>query len=98
MAIETRSVRWDADLIKQAVMRELNRGGQVYFVHTRVMDIESLADKIQSIVPEARIAIVHGQMGENELEKNMYDFVKARADTLGAADKEQIVRTHHATQ
>ncbi len=64
------------------VMRELNRGGQVYFVHTRVMDIESLADKIQSIVPEARIAIVHGQMGENELEKNMYDFVKARADIL----------------
>jgi transcription-repair coupling factor (superfamily II helicase) len=82
MAIETRIVRWDADLIKQAVMRELNRGGQVYFVHTRVMDIESLADKIQSIVPEARIAIVHGQMGENELEKNMYDFVKARADIL----------------
>lgn len=82
MAIETRIVRWDADLIKQAVMRELNRGGQVYFVHTRVMDIESLADKIQSIVPEARIAIVHGQMGESELEKNMYDFVKARADIL----------------
>ncbi len=82
MAIETRIVRWDDQLIKQAVMRELNRGGQVYFVHTRVMDIESLADKIQSIVPEARIAIVHGQMGENDLEKNMYDFVKARADIL----------------
>ena len=84
MAIETRIVRWDADLIKQAVMRELNRGGQVYFVHTRVMDIESLADRIQSIVPEARIAIVHGQMGEHDLEKNMYDFVKARADILVA--------------
>ena len=84
MAIETRIVRWDADLIRQAVMRELNRGGQVYFVHTRVMDIESLADRIQSIVPEARIAIVHGQMGEHELEKNMYEFVKARADILVA--------------
>ena len=84
MAIETRIVRWDADLIRQAVMRELNRGGQVYFVHTRVMDIESLADRIQSIVPEARIAIVHGQMGEHDLEKNMYEFVKARADILVA--------------
>ena len=84
MAIETRIVRWDADLIRQAVMRELNRGGQVYFVHTRVMDIESFADRIQSIVPEARIAIVHGQMGEHELEQNMYEFVKARADILVA--------------
>ncbi|RLS59273.1 MAG: transcription-repair coupling factor [Planctomycetota bacterium] len=82
MAIETRIVRWDADLIRQAVMRELNRGGQVYFVHTRVMDIESLADRIQSIVPEAKIAIVHGQMGEHELEQNMYEFVKGRADIL----------------
>ena len=82
MAIETRIVRWDDQLIKQAVMRELNRGGQVYFVHTRVMDIESLADRIQNIVPEARIAIVHGQMGEHELEQNMFDFVKARADVL----------------
>ena len=82
MAIETRIVRWDDELIKQAVMRELNRGGQVYFVHTRVMDIESLADRIQSIVPEARIAIVHGQMGEHDLEQNMYAFVKAQADVL----------------
>lgn len=82
MAIETRIVRWDDELIKQAVMRELNRGGQVYFVHTRVMDIESLADRIQSIVPEARIAIVHGQMGEHDLEQNMYAFVKAKADVL----------------
>ncbi len=82
MAIETRIVRWDDQLIKQAVMRELNRGGQVYFVHTRVMDIESLADRIQNIVPEARIAIVHGQMGEHDLEQNMYAFVKAQADIL----------------
>ena len=82
MAIETRIVRWDDQLIKQAVMRELNRGGQVYFVHTRVMDIESLADRIQNIVPEARIAIVHGQMGEHDLEQNMYAFVKAQADVL----------------
>ncbi len=81
MAIETRIVRWDADLIKQAVMRELNRGGQVYFVHTRVMDIESLAERFKAS-SEARIAIVHGQMGESELEKNMYDFVKARAYIL----------------
>lgn len=84
MAIETRIVRWDRELIRQAVMREMNRGGQVYFVHSRVMDIKSLARQIQSIVPEARIAIVHGQMGEHELEQNMYEFVKGQADILVA--------------
>jgi transcription-repair coupling factor (superfamily II helicase) len=82
MAIETRIARWDADLIRQAIVREMNRGGQVFFVHNKVYDIESVADRIQSIVPEARVTIVHGQMGENELERNMLDFVRHRADIL----------------
>jgi len=82
MAIETRIVRWDADLIKQAIVREMNRGGQVFFVHNKVYDIEFIAERLQNIVPDARIAIVHGQMNEHELEKNMLDFVRHRADIL----------------
>ncbi|AMV19893.1 transcription-repair coupling factor [Planctomyces sp. SH-PL14] len=82
MAIETRIVRWDADLIKQAIVREMNRGGQVFFVHNKVWDIKFVAERLQAIVPDARIAIVHGQMNENELERNMLDFVRHRADIL----------------
>jgi transcription-repair coupling factor (superfamily II helicase) len=84
LAIETRICRFDADLIRQAIVRELNRGGQVYFVHNRVYDIESLADRIQSIVPEARIGIVHGQMSEHELEDTMVAFVGGTLDLLMA--------------
>ncbi len=82
--IETRIVRWDGDLIRQAVVRELNRGGQIYFVHNRVYDIQGVIDKLQQIVPEARITCVHGQMNEHELERNMLDFVRGRADILVA--------------
>ena len=84
LAIETRICRFDQELIRQAIIRELNRGGQVYFVHNRVYDIETFADRIQSMVPEARIGIVHGQMGEHELEDTMVAFVSAKLDVLVA--------------
>jgi len=84
LAIETRICRFDADLIRQAIVRELNRGGQIYFVHNRIYDIETLADRIQSIVPEARIGIVHGQMSEHELEDTMVAFVGGKLDLLMA--------------
>lgn len=85
LAIETRICRFDAQLIRQAIIRELNRGGQVYFVHNRVYDIETIADRVQSIVPEARIGIVHGQMGEqHELEETMVAFVSGKLDVLVA--------------
>ncbi len=84
MAIETRVGRWDANQIRHAVVRELNRGGQVYFVHNRVYNIRSIADRLQKIIPEARIGIVHGQMPEHELETNMLDFVRGRTDILVA--------------
>ena len=64
LSIETRIVRFDAQLIRNAILRELNREGQVYFVHNRVHNIQELANKLASIVPEARLAIVHGQMSE----------------------------------
>jgi transcription-repair coupling factor (superfamily II helicase) len=81
-AIETRIVRFDEELIRNAIVRELNRGGQIYFVHNRVYDIESVADRIQTIVPEAQIAIGHGQMPGEQLEEAMYEFVTGRTDVL----------------
>jgi transcription-repair coupling factor (superfamily II helicase) len=83
-AIETRILRWDDDTIKRAIHRELNRDGQVYFVHNRVYDIASIADRVQSIVPEARIGIAHGQMGGEALEKTMLGFIRAEFDILVA--------------
>ncbi|WP_417850335.1 transcription-repair coupling factor [Thalassoglobus sp.] len=84
LPVETRIARWDADMIRSAVMREFNRGGQVYFVHNRVFDIKSVADRLQQIVPEAEIVIAHGQMTPEELEVNMGKFVNGTADILVA--------------
>ena len=83
-AIETRILRLDDETIKRAIHRELNRDGQVYFVHNRVYDIQTIADRIQAIVPEARIAIAHGQMGGEALEKTMLAFIRREADILVA--------------
>jgi transcription-repair coupling factor (superfamily II helicase) len=82
LAIETRVTRFEPQLVRHAVMRELNRGGQIYFVHNRVHDIEKVSQRLREIVPEARLAIGHGQMAENELERVMIDFVDHRFDLL----------------
>ena len=82
VAVETRVTRWSNTLIRNAIVRELDRGGQVYFVHNRVKDIEAVAKKLQFIAPEATIAIGHGQMNEGELEKVMVDFVNGHFDIL----------------
>jgi transcription-repair coupling factor (superfamily II helicase) len=84
LAIETRIVRFDKQLIRHAILRELNREGQVYFVHNRVHDIHTVADKVRQIVPEARLAVVHGQMAADELEEEMLRFVQRDADVLVA--------------
>jgi transcription-repair coupling factor (superfamily II helicase) len=84
LAIETRIARFDPQLIRHAILRELNREGQVFFVHNRVYNIQEIADKIQHIVPEARIAIAHGQMPEHQLEQAMLRFVRHEADILVA--------------
>jgi len=81
-AIVTRVTRWDDRLIREAIIREMGRDGQVYFVHNFVHDIASFADKIQRLVPEARIIIGHGQMREHELEKVMVKFIRHEADVL----------------
>jgi transcription-repair coupling factor (superfamily II helicase) len=82
LAIETRVTRFDPELVRHAVLRELNRGGQIFFVHNRVKDIQKVAQRLAEIVPEARIAIGHGQMSEGELERVMLDFVDHRFDLL----------------
>ena len=82
IAVETRVARFDEKLIRHAVLRELNRGGQVFFVHNRIGDIQALAQRLQRIVPEARLRIGHGQMAEHELENVMVDFVAGEFDLL----------------
>jgi transcription-repair coupling factor (superfamily II helicase) len=82
LAVETRVTRFDEELIRHGIMRELNRNGQVFFVHNRVNDIDLLAYKLQRIVPEARIRIGHGQMPEHQLENVMLDFVNHQFDIL----------------
>jgi transcription-repair coupling factor (superfamily II helicase) len=84
LAIETRIARFDPELIRHAILRELNREGQVFFVHNRVYNIKDIAQQIQSIVPEAHIVIGHGQMPEHELEQAMLRFVRREADILVA--------------
>ena len=82
LAVETRIGRWDEELIRHAIMRELNRGGQVFFVHNRINDIALVAHKLQRIVPEANLVIGHGQMPEGQLEQVMLDFVARKYDIL----------------
>lgn len=82
MPIETRVGRFDESLVRSSIIRELNRGGQVYFVHNRVHDIQLVADRIRQIVPEASVTIAHGQMNPDDLEVAMLEFVTGRADIL----------------
>jgi transcription-repair coupling factor (superfamily II helicase) len=84
LAIETRITRFDPQLIRHAILRELNRDGQVYFVHNRVYNIHQVANQVREIVPEARVAVAHGQMPEHELEAAMLSFVRRESDVLVA--------------
>src|SRR5687768_7222505 len=82
LSIQTNVVKFDAPIIERAVRNELARGGQVYFVHNRVESIFSIGSLLQRLVPEAKIVIGHGQMGEEELERAMLGFVERRFDVL----------------
>jgi transcription-repair coupling factor (superfamily II helicase) len=84
MAIQTIVANWDEKLIQSAIEQELERGGQVYFVHNRVESIWEIAAKLQAMVPKARVAVGHGQMSEGELEKVMLKFMHHEADILVA--------------
>jgi transcription-repair coupling factor (superfamily II helicase) len=84
MAIQTVVAKYDEKLIRSAVEVELERGGQVFFVHNRVESIYEIASRIQELVPAARVAVGHGQMSENELEKVMLAFMRREFDVLVA--------------
>jgi transcription-repair coupling factor (superfamily II helicase) len=82
LAVETKVTRWDDGLIRHAIQRELARGGQVYFVHNRVSDIELIANRLRELVPDVRLRVGHAQMPDDELEEVMVDFVAHKFDVL----------------
>ncbi len=80
--IQTYVLDYQPSAIREAILRELDRRGQVYFVHNRVVDIEKVTADLMALVPEARITYAHGQMREGELEQRMYDFMNGEFDVL----------------
>jgi transcription-repair coupling factor (superfamily II helicase) len=84
IAIQTVVANWDEKLIRTAIEQELERGGQIYFVHNRVDTIWEIAAKLQALVPAARVIVGHGQMSQGELEKVMLKFMHHEADILVA--------------
>ena len=82
MPIQTYVLEYNEEMIREAILRELGRGGQVYYVFNRVNGIAEMASKIAALVPDASVAFAHGQMSERELEKIMYQFINGEIDVL----------------
>ena len=82
LPVETLVVQYDERLIRDAIQRELNRGGQVYFLHNRVLTIQTMAQKLRTLIPHARLVVGHGQMDSDELEEVMTTFINGEADVL----------------
>jgi transcription-repair coupling factor (superfamily II helicase) len=82
LSIQTNVVKFDQEVIRRAIQSELARGGQVYFVHNRVESIFSIGNLIQRLIPDVRLVVGHGQMGEDTLERAMLDFVSRKYDVL----------------
>ncbi|HXR48473.1 MAG TPA: transcription-repair coupling factor [Candidatus Limnocylindrales bacterium] len=82
LPVETIVTQFDERIIRDAIQRELNRGGQVFFLHNRVMTIRTMADRLKRLLPRARIVVGHGQMDADELEEVMTKFVNGEADVL----------------
>ena len=82
MPIKTFVKEAESDVVREAIVRELDRGGQVFFVHNRVENIGHVAEQVQKLVPYARVDIAHGQMPESELERVMMDFYEHKFDVL----------------
>ena len=82
LPVETRVSRFNPEMVRKAILRELNRGGQTFYLHNRVSDIEEVAARLRKIVPEARIRVGHAQMASGELEEIMRDFVMRQFDVL----------------
>jgi transcription-repair coupling factor (superfamily II helicase) len=82
LPVKTYVAAYEDRLVREAIIRELERNGQVFFLHNRVQSIASVAGRLQALVPEARFAVGHGQMNEEQLEQVMTDFVRGKADVL----------------
>ncbi len=82
MPIQTYVMEYNEEMVREAIVRELSRKGQVYYVYNRVNNIADIAAAIQKLVPEAAVAFAHGQMNERELENIMYDFISGEIDVL----------------
>jgi transcription-repair coupling factor (superfamily II helicase) len=82
LPVETIVIQYDERVIRDAIRRELNRGGQVFFLHNRVMTIDTMAQKLRTLIPDARILVGHGQMHSDDLEEVMTKFVNGEADVL----------------
>jgi len=82
LSIRTFVVRFDDAVVKEAIEREFQRGGQVFFVHHRVQNIHAVANHLKRLVPEASLAVAHGQMREKDLEKVMLQFVRKEHNLL----------------
>ena len=82
LAIKTFVAPWSEGLIREAVLRELRRGGQVYFLHNEVDSIDRMRERLEKLLPEARIAVAHGQMRERDLERVMREFTAQRFNVL----------------
>ena len=80
--IQTYVMEYNEELVREAITRELARGGQVYYVYNKVRDIDEVTSRIQELVPEANVAFAHGQMRENQLEDIMYRFINGDIDVL----------------
>jgi transcription-repair coupling factor (superfamily II helicase) len=84
LAIQTQVVQFSESVIKSAIELEIGRGGQVFFIHNRVESIDTIAALVQRLVPQARMAVAHGQMNEQQMERVMLDFVDYKYDVLVA--------------
>jgi transcription-repair coupling factor (superfamily II helicase) len=82
LAVRTHVAKFNDAVIREAIMREIARGGQVFFVHNRVKTIEEIRQHLEKVVPEARIAVGHGQMKESELEEVMVDYINGETNVL----------------
>ena len=82
LPIITEVRKYSASLVREAIMRELSRGGQVYFLHNRVQTIDSFADRLREVVPEARICVAHGKLGSSDLEERVMAFKEHKFDIL----------------
>jgi len=82
LPIETYVMEFKPEVVRDSILKEMDRGGQIYFVHNRIQSITSIANIVQELVPQARIAVAHGRMNERQLERIMLDFISYKYDVL----------------